>query len=344
MKKTEDIYKTEAEKQKLQKEFHKSELNYFSSYALESGAIDKDDLRDLNTRIDKKVKGGSLGWNMNVFIALLCGIFIGASVFFVWFEKSKIHDSHYQDVSVKNPVIADNNSTREETQSVKSENQTEPKEHFSAGGPAEQLYVYEPMENAEIRDIYSIEVKEPNLVSEENMEYIPNASIVFIHDLKIANYKGYYFKDERNIDLRTTGLSAQFSSKEEVQGNLSSHLADRDYYAHEIIKDAMQAYHKKQFTVTIDLLEMLYKFNKDDVNAQFYLGMSYFNLGNFKKAAGYFTLAEQNSINIFLQEAEFYSAVCYRNAGDTEKANELLKQIVFKKLFYAKRAEELIRP
>lgn len=329
----------EPEKQKLQKQFHESELNYFASFPFENGTMEMEDVNELTRRIDKKVKGNSFGLNMNVFIALICGIFIGASVFFVWFEKSKTHASHYENVNEKPntpAAIQENVPVENNVAEVKAP----VKEHFSISESAEQLHTYTPMENAEIKDINSIEVREQPLTSEENLDYIPNAPVIFIHDLKIANYKVYYFKDNRNIDVRDNGLSAQFSNKEESQSNLSKKPEERDYYAHEIIKDAMEAYSKKQFTVCIELLDLLYRFNKNDVNAQFYLGMSYFNLGNYAKAQTYFTAAEDNSVNIFVQEAEFYIALCHKKNGNSDAANSLFKKIVAKKLFYSERAKQ----
>jgi len=358
MKTTEDSIKykkmPEADRHKLQRQFHESELNYFTSFSFESGIISEEDVKDLNNRIDKKVKGNSFGSGMNVFIALICGVFIGASVFFAWFEKSKTHASHYEDLSSSSGN--ESNSPLKESELLTSSREkvvsntntlpgTEiPKEHFSISGSAEELHTYTPMEDAEIKDINSIEVKEQPLASEENFEYIPNAPVIFIYDLKIANYKTYYFKDNRNVDVRDNGLSAQFSNKEESQSSLNKRLEERDYYAHEIIKDAMHYYHKKQYTGCIDLLELLYKFNKADVNAQFYLGMSYFNLGNYNKAAGFFDTVENNTVNVFVQEAEFYKALCYKKSGKGEAANELFKKIISRKLFYADRAkEELIK-
>jgi len=121
---------------------------------------------------------------------------------------------------------------------------------------------------------------------------------------------------------------------------LNKRLEDKDYYAHEIIKDAMNFFHKKQYNASIELLDLLKGYNKDDVNTQFYLGMSYFYTGNYTKASLYFENAKNNELNIFLQEAEFYSAYCLKKSGKTAEANEQFKKIISKKLFYAERAEQ----
>lgn len=334
---------SDKEKRELQERFHKSDLTYFSSFAFEANAIKTEDLEELNKAIDKRVYGNSFGFNLNVFIALALGIFIGCSVFFVWSEKNKTFASHYENINSTNQLaIATLTLPQPESTTINNESQKpEIKEHFSISESGEQLNLLSPMEDIEIKDINSIDVKSttPN-ESEELLNYIPNASVIFIHDLKVANYKGYYFKNSNNIDIRENGLSAQFANKEEATNNLNKRLQDRDYYAHEIIKDAMRFFNKKQYTASVELLDLLKGYNKDDVNTQFYLGMSYYYLGNYSQAINCFEKATTNDINIFLQESEFYSALCLKKSGKTSEANELLKKIVNKKLFYANRAAE----
>lgn len=333
------------EKKKLQKQFHESDLNYLSSFAFEANLIKTEDLEELNRSIDKRVSGSVSGLNLNVIVALALGIFIGCSVFLVWKEKSKTFAAHQEDINFSAPIIPNNQSLSPNLQSEqKPENSPDHlNEHFSISESGEQLNLLTPMENMDIKDINSIEVKEKNEAApEELLNYIPNSSVIFIHDLKVANYKNYYFKNFDNIDIRNNGLPAQFSDKEEVN-NLSKRLQDKDYFAHEIINDAMEAFNKKQFYSCIELLDLLNAYNKDDVNTQFYLGMCYYYTGNFNKAISYFNNALNNNVNIFLQEAEFYSALCFKKSGKITEAEVQFKKIISKKLFYASRAEEEIK-
>lgn len=329
------------EKKKLQKQFHESDLNYFSSFAIESDSIHQADLEDLNKAIDKRVSGSSFKFNLNLFISLGCGILIGAAFFFIWHHNTKNKTNLSEEINSKMPLAS--NSTPivsgVDTTNAGASKTTLPKEHFNISESGEQLHLSTPMENIEIKDINSIEVKTPDHTpSEDILTYIPNSSVIFIYDLKVANYKNYYFKNTRNIDIRDNGLSAQYSDKEE--NNLNKRLQDQDYYAHEIIKDAMEAFNKKQFTLSIELLYLLRDYNKNDVNTQFYLGMSFYYLGEHNKAKSYFEKAANNDINIFLQESEFYTAICLKKTGKLSEANELFKKIVAKKLFYADRAAE----
>jgi hypothetical protein len=328
----------EKEKRKLQEQFHEDDLKYLSSFAFEADAIKQEDLDDLNKAIDKRV---SKPFTRNRLISLGSAVLLGTILFFVWDHNNKKDTKTLGEITIKSPAIS--NSDIVET-IVPSSNSTvlaeksAPKEHFNISESGEHLNLSTPMEDLEIKDINSVEVKDPDFTpTEEILNYIPNSSVIYLHDLKIANYKNYYFKNNRNIDIRDNGLSAQYASKEEVN-NLNKRLQDQDYYAHEIIKDAMEAFNKKQYSASIELLDLLRNYNKDDVNAQFYLGMSYFYMGDYAKAKSYFEKATYNDINVFLQESEFYTALCLKKTGKTNEANELLKKIISKKLFYAERA------
>jgi hypothetical protein len=331
------------EKRKLQEQFHENDLNYLSSFAFESNAIKQEDLDDLNKRIDQRVSGGKPKFNRNLFISLGSAIILGSAFFALWYNNNSNDQKIIEDIAIKTPAASNTEVIADAVEPSKTDNtttKTASKEHFNISESGEHLNLSTPMEDLAIKDINSVEVKGANYTpSEEILNYIPNSSVIYLHDLKIANYKNYYFKNNRNIDVRDNGLSAQYSNKDDAN-TLSKRLQDQDYYAHEIIKDAMGAFNKKQYAACIELLELLRGYNKEDVNTQFYLGMSNFYLGDYSKARTYFDKATNNDINVFLQESEFYTALCLKKTGKTTEANELFKKIAAKKLFYAQRATE----
>lgn len=333
----------EKEKRKLQEKFHENEMNYFSSFAYEAGTIKEKDMEDLNKAIDKRISGSKPKLYRNLFISLGSAIILGTTFFFIWQHNNKAGSKKIGDIIITVPQVNNRNEVEEaevrSTENTVTEKVTE-KEHFNISESGEHLNLSGPMENMELKDINSIDVKTVTTTEpEEILNYIPNSSVIYIHDLKIADYKGYYFKNSDNIDIRDNGLSAQFSNKEETN-TLSKRIEDKDYYAHEIIKDAMEAFHKKQYAAAIELLDVLNRYNKDDVNTQFYIGMSYFYLGNYTKAIKFLESSERNSNNVFLQESEFYLALSTKKSGKTEEAKTLFRKIASQKLFYADRAAQ----
>ncbi len=338
-----------------QKEEQQDELNYLSGLAFEKFGFVENDIDDITQRIDKKlglrVPQSPSGLNKQIglntiFIALLSGLFIGVSVFFVIFNKSKNHASVYQKLESENTqlekALANNIIAADTVFNIPQETKRLAQEHFTSKD--ELINIDEApdlLENLEMKSatipFSNIEIKEEALSN-----YIPNSPVVFISNLKIANYKGYYFKQNYAIDLSlNTGLSAQFENEKQIQK--AQRNRNSNYFAHIILQKAMKCFFQKQFDMSIEELQALNEYNKDDANAQFYLGMSFFEKQQYTKALNYFNTNLNNSINIFHQESEFYKAMCLLKTNQTDEAKKLFFVIIKNNGFYAARAGDLIR-
>ena len=84
-----------AEKRAFEKKMQQDDLSYLTSVAFEQFAVNQADINKLHRLIDSKSKPNGNQFN-TVFISVLCGLLIGVSVFFVIFQKNKIHPSVYQ--------------------------------------------------------------------------------------------------------------------------------------------------------------------------------------------------------------------------------------------------------
>jgi TolA-binding protein len=322
----------------LEKQMQRNDLSYLSSIAFEQFNVTNSEIDKINLLIDKKLSGNYKSFN-TIFISLLCGLLIGISVFFVIFQKSKNHPSVFQ-------FIEEGQATKKLKNTVTISDTIfpiiEPKliEHFNT------------IANTSIETIVPempelMTTKQLNLSMSENEDnedlvyaFTPNAPVVFISNLKVTNYRMYYFKQSEAINLSiNTGLSAQYGSNADVERTTFN--KSNAYYAHKIIKQAMRLFNSKNLTNCIEELTLLYNYNKDDANAQFYLGMCYFQLGKYDVAQNYFQKNLDNVNNVFHQESEFYQALCFLNSKQTDKAIEQLKTIINNKGFYCTRAKEV---
>jgi tetratricopeptide (TPR) repeat protein len=319
------------------------DLSYLASVAFETFQVSDLEIDFLKTKIDKKV-GFSGGQFSAIFISVLTGLFIGISVFFVIFQRQKNHPSinnlneiSQNDKSLNNLIL--------KTDTVFLVNETEKvvdvKEHFTsiANNQAESVLVESP-EHIEPKTLLLDDSK----MTENNdiiFEFIPNAPVVFISNLKVTNYRSYYFKHNEVVDLSVnTGLSAQYENNSKIEKtNLSKSNA---YLAHKIIQNAMWLFSTKKIANCIEELTLLYNFNNNDANAQFYLGMANYQLGKYNYAINFFKKNLDNENNIFHQESDFYLALCYINGGEKEKGTILLNSIIENKGFYCQRAKETL--
>lgn len=334
-------YKTSAKDQKrsIEKIMQETDLDYLSSISFEQFEVSEKEINQLNSLIETKISR-SPGSSNAIFIALLCGLLIGISVFFVIFQKSKNHPSVYQSLDEEKALLALQNK-------VSSQDTLFPVlrakhvEHYRT--------IVNSIPEVEISDehLEMLPSKPLTLNNEKETEedivfkFTPNAPVIFIHDLKVTNYRMYYFKFNESIDLSiNTGLSAQYGSNADIERKQLNR--SNSYFAHKIIQKAMWLFNSKNTVNCIEELNLLYYFNPDDANAQFYLGMCYFQLGKYNLATQYFQKNLDNVNNIFHQESEFYQALCLLNTNQAPEANKKLQNIIINKGFYSVRAKELL--
>lgn len=330
---------TKEELRSLEKSMQETDLSYLSSVAFEQFNVSNQDIEKLTSKIDKKTKGSSGTFN-TIFISVLCGLLIGVSIFFVIFQKSKNHPSVYQSLEEEKAQHTLENKIAS-TDTVFPKIETKEIEHYNTiANNVEEINAPEILETLPSKPL---DLTLPEKEEEEDIvfQFTANAPVVFIHNLKVTNYRMYYFKNSYAIDLNVnTGVSAQYGSKADIE---TAYLnKSNSYLAHKIIKQAMRFFSSKNITNCIEELTMLYDFNHDDANVQFYLGMCYYQLGKYAIAKNFFQKNLDNVNNIFHQESEFYQALCLLNLKQTEEANKQLQYIVNNKGFYSVRAKEVL--
>lgn len=328
---------------RAQKAMQQDELSYLSGLAFEQFDVSSDELDKLNRRIDSRT-GGKGSALQGVLISLFCGLFIGISIFFVIFHKSKTHPSVFQLIEPDEPKKALNTVMGSDTifpEVIQSLPKKEEEHYNSTANQAPEAPAV--MEQPEPMSIKTIDLPETEPSKEEDiiLSFSPNAPVIFISGLKVTNYRLYYFKQNQSIDLSVnTGLAAQYESKANVEHVYLSR--SESFLAHRIIQRAMKLFTSKHYTNCIEELSMLYEFNKGDANAQFYLGMCYYLTGKYSTAQVFFQKNLDNENNIFHQESDFYQAMCFLQTKQTDKAMAQLQYIVNGKGFYSERAQDVI--
>ncbi len=333
-----------AEKQTFEKKMQQDELSYLSSVAFEQFAVNQIDINKLHHLIDEKSKSSFNQFN-TVFISVLCGLLIGVSVFFVIFQKNKIHLSVHQQL-MEEPKSINNSNKALNTEDtifpiISNQEKVNNEEHFKINENAVNIEKTEEIPETLPTKQGSLNALEIEENQELILQFIPNAPVVFINNMKVTNYRLYYFKRNEGVNLAiNTGVSAQYENGSNIERAILN--KNSTYFAHKIIQRAMRLFDNKDFVGCIEELNLLYDYNKDDANAQFYLGLSYYQLGKYALAESFFNKNLDNVINIFHQESEFYEAMCLLKTNQPELANAQLQRIVDNKGFYSERAKEVL--
>jgi tetratricopeptide (TPR) repeat protein len=189
-------------------------------------------------------------------------------------------------------------------------------------------------------DPITVPVAEPlevKPVVPKNPEAGYNASIGFIQDLKVTEFEKYYRKTIEVRELPLKGVPAEFENEDKFKkGNELETV--RNVPAEQFLNDALRAFHDGKYGRCIEKMEVLKKNNGKDLNAAFYMGVSYVKLEMFEKAIKMFDEVLNASNNVFHEEAKWYKALALIGNGDDAAAKVLLTEIAAKDGFYKEKA------
>ena len=188
-----------------------------------------------------------------------------------------------------------------------------------------------------------------NLTSYENETNSENEDkkeikkdFIFIHNLKVADFKKLYFKnrvDELDPLLRNLSPAKENSDITDVDLSNEEEL----HAAHQLLVQGLYYISRNDFRKAIPSFLLLKEYNKNDINAQFYSAYCYFHLDNNYKAIQQFKEILTAKNVAFYEEAQWHLALSYLKVNNTKGAHNVLQEIVSKDRFYAKKAKSELK-
>jgi hypothetical protein len=170
-----------------------------------------------------------------------------------------------------------------------------------------------------------------------------NASIGFIHDLKITEFDKYY--RNATVEVREPalkGVPAQFEDADKQKSDGETETV-RNVPAEKFLNDGLLAFHDGKYGRCIEKMEVLKKLNDKDLNATFYMAVSYFYLDMNAKSITMFDEVLNAQNNVFHEEAKWYKALALIGNGQKEAAKILLNEIAEGNGFYKEKAAAKLR-
>jgi tetratricopeptide (TPR) repeat protein len=104
----------------------------------------------------------------------------------------------------------------------------------------------------------------------------------------------------------------------------------------------MWMFSKGQTKQSLTRLETVLSTYPDDLNANFYAGLCYYNLQQYGKAIACFNVCLENYFQNFDEETIWYMARSYFAKGDKHIAMDLFRKIKQAGGFYSDKAKEFI--
>ena len=160
------------------------------------------------------------------------------------------------------------------------------------------------------------------------------------YDFLAVDYSVIYV-NEIPFEEIEIGTPASQSNPETYNLNDHQKLSKTKKYSYtEYLKKSLKLLSEKKYTNAISNFNTILKHYPNDVNAQFYIGFSYFNMSKHEKSSLFFDKAMNNSFDFFYEDAQWYKALSLEGYGKLKEAKKLYKEIIKKEGFYANQAYE----
>ena len=185
-----------------------------------------------------------------------------------------------------------------------------------------------PLENVQIG---SLEEK-PELIREHR-----TAAEIYLHDLKLVDYRKYRTKPAiRTKQVVLTGTPANLEDDGSEDVTPQEREIDIPYV--EYLDKTMARFSRGSYKNALSRFDIILETYSDDVNANFYSGLCLFNLGEYDAAILRFINCTAGPYSNFDEEAQWMTALCYEESGQTEKARSYFQKIIEQGGYYKKQA------
>ena len=165
---------------------------------------------------------------------------------------------------------------------------------------------------------------------------------IYLNDLKLLDYRAYRSKSKITTkQIILTGTPANIG--EEVLTEEDPIWKDIDIPYIDYLEKTIELFAKGQNKKALSRFAIILETYPDDLNANFYAGLCYYNLKEYKSATMNFKKCLESKYLNFNEEAEWYMAKSFLAAGNVTEGKALLKKIKSDGGYYAKQAEKILQ-
>ena len=110
-----------------------------------------------------------------------------------------------------------------------------------------------------------------------------------------------------------------------------------------LLLNALESYEEKDYENALILFEEVMESRKKDMAVNLYSGISYIEEEKYQKATRSFNNIISDNDNLFIEQAKWYLAMCYLKTEKTDKAQNVLKEIIKEDSYYKKQAFRVLK-
>jgi TolA-binding protein len=165
---------------------------------------------------------------------------------------------------------------------------------------------------------------------------------IYLNDLKLLDYRAYRSKSKITTkQMILTGTPANIG--EEVLTEEEPNWQNVDIPYMDYLEKTIELFAKGQNKKALSRFAIILETYPDDLNANFYAGLCYYNLKEYKSASMNFEKCLESKYLNFNEEAEWYMAKSLLAAGSIFEGKSILKKIKTEGGYYAKQAEKILQ-
>lgn len=165
---------------------------------------------------------------------------------------------------------------------------------------------------------------------------------IYLFDLKLLDYRAYRSRPKINTkQMVLTGTPANVGETTTTEEETEWKDVEVPYI--DYLEKTMELFSKGQNKKALARFEVILDTYPDDLNANFYAGLCYYNLNEFPKAVNSFAKCRDSKYSNFSEESEWYLAKSHEAAGNDTQARQLFRKIADDKGYYAKQAEKMLK-
>lgn len=197
-------------------------------------------------------------------------------------------------------------------------------------------------ERIEIDEVFKVDPDYKTEKEQWNWYKQPDEAIPtdYLYGLKVVDYREIK-RETDQIKYKRFELSGVSADLEDE--NSANELIEKEvevpYYTY--LNKTMSFFNASNYKAALSRFLVILEQYPEDLNALFYSGLSYYNLGKFENSMNYFQQVKTLDFEVFNQEAEWYEAKSYIQLNRKKEAKLLLDTIIMKGGFYASDAIEL---
>ncbi len=106
---------------------------------------------------------------------------------------------------------------------------------------------------------------------------------------------------------------------------------------------AFQLYENKEYTSALEMFGQVLDDDGNNIPVQFYSGISNIELGQYRNALHPFNFIIEHNQNLYVERAEWYTALCYLKLNENERAVDLFRKISHSNSSKKDQAHEILK-